>query len=558
MDYSVDNIEINLGDHAGDLVHLLEQANHNNIVSRIWSGDYTVWRENPNEISNRLGWLTIAERMEPNLVEILKLKVELMDSGFTEVLLLGMGGSSLAPELFAKTFATKSDSPALRVNILDSTDADVIQFWRDNLNLKKTAFIVATKSGGTVETLSLFKYFYNELLDVVGEKQVGDHFIGITDPGSRLVEMGESFKFRKIFENDPNIGGRYSALSYFGLVPAGFTGVDLESLLESSMDAVTHCQNERVEDNPGALLGMVLGALANRGIDKATFFLSPEITRFGDWLEQLIAESTGKDGTGILPVVHESIGDSAVYGEDRVFILIQTQTQPLDKNIIKTAEKTGQPVISIEIDDLYSLGGQFFTWEYAIAVAGYALDINPFNQPNVESAKIRARKMIDEYQESGSLPEAPQASFKNQEFDKFLAPAMSEDYIAIHAYLPYDDKGYHLLQNILIQLRDKYKLATTLGYGPRFLHSTGQLHKGDRGNGKFIQFISTSDLEIPIPVEPGTTESVIDFDTLKHAQALGDASALQDAGRPVIHFELGSNWKYDLERFLLEENHNET
>jgi hypothetical protein len=412
------------------------------------------------------------------------------------------------------------------------------------LDPAKTLFIVATKSGGTAETLSFFKYFYNRTVDAVGAGKAGRHFVAITDPGSKLEALGALYNFRDIFLNDPHIGGRYAALSYFGLVPAALVGVDVHRLLESALTVACNaasCNCPVEGDNNAARLGAMMSELAKNGRDKLTIFTSPAIASFGDWAEQLIAESTGKDGLGILPVVGEPAGKPNVYGDDRFFVYLQLAGDDTYDEAVAALAQAGHPVARFQLRDTYDLGGQFFLWEMATAVAGYRLGIQPFDQPNVEAAKILARQMVAEYMDTGKLPAGETAAVTPESLHTFLEQTQPGDYIAIHAYVHPTAATDAALLALRTQLRDQYKLATAVGYGPRFLHSTGQLHKGDGGNGLFIQFTSSAHGDADIPDEAGKPDSTMSFGVLKQAQALGDAQALLDAGRRVIRFDLGDN-----------------
>jgi glucose-6-phosphate isomerase len=505
-------------------------------MTRIWEHDHTVWKPDSAEITNRLGWLHSAENMFEEIPHIQEFTKNILADGINRIVLLGMGGSSLAPEVFSKSFGIGPGY--LDLTVLDSTDPEAIKAVESDLNLSKTLFIVATKSGGTVETLSLFRYFYNLVQEELGSKIAGNHFIGITDPESKLEALANEYNFREIFLNDPNIGGRYSALSYFGLVPAGLIGLNLNLLLERSLTGLCSCENcdcALDDNNYGAQLGAILGSLASQGRDKLTLFTSPEISSFGNWVEQLIAESTGKEGKGILPVVGEDPGDPGVYGADRLFVFLSLDDDPARDGYIRSLTEAGHPVVWIQLDDLYDLGGQFFLWEIATAVAGHILEINPFDQPNVESAKILARKMVTEYQVTGKLPDLALNQFKSEELFAFIDQNLAEGgYIALQAYLHPTEEIHSWLQKLRLSLRDKYQAATTVGYGPRFLHSTGQLHKGDAGKGVFIQIISQLDQDLPIPDQAGNPSSSIGFEVLKQTQAQGDAQALSEAGRNVF------------------------
>jgi len=524
-------MHIQLGQYKSSIDTALENIQSENIVQRVWNHDHTVWRPDPTEITNRLGWLHSPENMVENIEPIMALVNDVQAGGYTHVLLMGMGGSSLAPEVFQNVYgqAAGPDSQFLQLEILDSTDPDMLLERAGKLDLTKTLFIVATKSGGTVETLSAFKYFYNQTLDAVGETEVGQHFVAITDPGSRLDSLATKHNFRATFLNDPNIGGRYAALSHFGLVPAGLVGVDLARLLERA----------RIDSNDtSAYLGAIMGTLAQQGRDKVTFVTSSTLENFSDWVEQLIAESTGKDGKGILPIVGVALGTPDAYGDDRLFVYLRLAGDDAYDQQLASLAAAGHPVITFDLDDTYDLGTHFFLWEMATVIASHIIDIQPFDQPNVESAKILARSMVAEYMEKGELPAGETMDYSREALDPFLAQAQAGDYISIQAYVQPTPKTDAFLNELRLDLRDQWKLATTVGYGPRFLHSTGQLHKGDGGNGMFIQFISEALQDVPIPDEAGSDKSTMSFGVLKKAQALGDAQALLDAGRRVIRFNM--------------------
>jgi hypothetical protein len=403
------------------------------------------------------------------------------------------------------------------------------------------------------------KYFFNETIKKTGLENAGKHFTAITDPGSGLEKVAQELKFRKIFLNDPNIGGRYSALSFFGIVPAALVGVDIKKLLLRTSETVSESKSS---ESLGAVLGTLIGEFANLGKDKITFIMSKEISYLGSWVEQLIAESTGKNGKGVLPVDGESILSPEFYGKDRLFIVIRLSGDNAHEKDIKTFKDAGYPVIEIIIDDLYDLGSQFFIWEIATVVAGWRIGIQPFDQPNVESAKVLARQMLKNFQSKGKLPELI-PSLKEKDItvygninSKSIGQALKEflslndegdkegngrSYVSIQAYLKPGDKTTAALQSFRTVIQKKYRLAVTVGYGPRFLHSTGQLHKGDAGKGLFIQFTADMPEDIPIPDNPGEDKSSVTFGILKNSQALGDRQALLDGGRKVIRFDLGKN-----------------
>jgi len=562
----------NLGEYQPTVDAALAEMVENRILPRIWAHDHTVWKPEPAGITNRLGWLHTVEAMQENLPRLEALADQVRAKGYTHVLLLGMGGSSLAPEVFSKVFGASRGNPCGRpeqgnrkgypyLAVLDSTDPGTVLSYLDHLDLARTLFIVATKSGATAETLSFFKFFYNQVAEAlrqssgqaVGAERTGGHFIAITDPGSHLVDLAERYGFRATFLNDPNIGGRYAALSFVGLAPAALIGVDLQTLLNRATTMMCNCEgcNRPINgDNTGARLGAIMGELAKAGRDKLTLITSPPLASFGDWVEQLVAESTGKEGKGILPVVGEPLGPPEVYGNDRFFVVLDNGDWTLDTGdrqvpntqyLVSDLEEAGHPVVRLQLRDLYDLGGQFFLWEMATAVASHRLGINPFDQPNVEAAKVLARQMVAEYMQKGALPEGEVAPLSAAALNEFLKQAGEGDYVALQAYVQPTAETDAALRTLRTGLRDRYKLATTVGYGPRFLHSTGQLHKGDGGNGLFIQFTADDRRDAPIPDEAGSPDSTMTFGVLKAAQALGDYQALHNAGRRVIRFHLGDD-----------------
>ncbi len=529
-------LKTSLGNYQAVVDTALAELQAANIVNRIWEHDHTVWKEDPTEITNRLGWLHSPENMPAAVRRIYALKRQLINEGYTNVLLMGMGGSSLAPEVFFKTFGKDAE---LQLDVLDSTDPGRVAEYEAKLDLSKTAFIVATKSGGTAETLSFFKYFYNQTAALVGDDAVGAHFIAITDPGSKLVTLAEKHAFRATFINDPNIGGRYAALSLFGMVPAGLIGIDLRKFIGNA--AETACACAAKDNNPGLELGVIMGELAKHGVDKVTLVASENIASFGDWAEQLIAESTGKDNIGILPVTGEALGAPAVYGNDRLFVHLRSDGDASQDKALRTLEKAGHPVVRIRLRSPYDLARQYFLWMFATAVASQRISIQPFDQPNVESAKVGARAMIDAYANTGQLPVLASVSPSEADIDALVANNNAGDYISIQAYIHPTPAAETALQALRLRLRDQYKLATTIGYGPRFLHSTGQLHKGDAGNGIFIQIVSQQATDLAIPDNAGEAASAMGFDTLKNAQALGDAQALIDNNRRLLRINVGAD-----------------
>lgn len=535
----------------------------NRIVERIRQKDHTVWKPEPKEIANRLGWLESPQAMQRRLSEIEAVVAGIRDDRYTFALLLGMGGSSLAPEVFRRVFGVVDGFPDLAV--LDSTDPGAVLSYAEHLDLRRTLFIVSTKSGGTVETFSFLRYFYNLVAENLGAEEAGRHFIAITDPGSALAEVAATRRFRHAFLNDPDIGGRYSALSCFGLFPAALIGMDVKRLLGRAVAEMEGgFSRGGAEEKGGAFLGAFLGALAKRGRDKLTFLFSPRIAAFGDWIEQLIAESTGKEGKGILPVVGEPLGGPDVYGDDRVFVALRVGDDWTDEEGLRTLAAAGHPVVDLRMTDLYDLGGQCFFWEMATVAAGWQLAINPFDQPDVEAAKVLARGMIAQYSQKGEMQdEAP--AFKvpgisvygdvtsktpGAALAEFMGQARPGAYAAIQAYLrPCPETGEALLR-LRLRLRERFRIAVTEGYGPRFLHSTGQLHKGDGGRGLFIQLTADDPRDAPIPDELGHAASAIGFGTLKAAQASGDRQALLNAGRHVLRLHLNGDVSGGLDRLM--------
>ncbi|MBN1573372.1 MAG: glucose-6-phosphate isomerase [Deltaproteobacteria bacterium] len=552
------------GDFQDELNRALHDMEREKVVSRIWGHDHMVWKPEPREITNRLGWLEIADAMMENVGEIVKFVEDVKSAGYTNALLMGMGGSSLAPEFFRKTFGVKKGF--LDLAVLDSTDPGAVSGFADRLDIEKTLFIVSTKSGTTVETLSFFKCFYNLALKRLGAKRAGEGFIAITDPGSSLAEVAGMLNFRKAFLSDPNIGGRYSALSHFGLVPAALIGMDIETLLERAVEVASESRDSGPEggESDAVRLGALMGALHGASVNKATFIISPEFASFGDWVEQLIAESTGKEGVGILPVVNEPLGDPSLYGDDRFFVKIGLEGDTAQDSFIADIEGAGRPVVRLSLSDLYDLGGQFFLWEMAVAVSGHLLKINPFEQPDVEAAKVLAKEAVARYKEEGRLPEETltaagdnitvyggmTAADPGMAMISFLENVKPGGYVALMAYLKPEEEIGKNMSRFRQRIRERFGVATTFGYGPRFLHSTGQLHKGDSGGGIFIQFTADDELDVPIPDEAGGNESNITFGVLKAAQAMGDMNALTNAGRKVVRFHLGGNIKGGLELLL--------
>jgi glucose-6-phosphate isomerase len=481
------------------------------------------------------------------------------EEGFAQVFLLGMGGSSLCAEVCSGTLGSAPGFPSLRV--LDTTDPAAIRRAAGAAPLDRTLFILASKSGTTIEMQSLFHYF-RQRLQSLGKTSPGDRLIAITDHGTPLEALAREERFRRVFLNPSDIGGRYSALSYFGLVPLALMGADLEPFLERALRMAKACRLPTPE-NPGLSLGAVLGEMGARGRDKVTFLSPPALAGFGDWVEQLLAESTGKEGKGLLPVVGEAAGSPEVYGEDRLFIHIRLSSAP-DPGPAERAQalqRAGHPVVEITLRDPLDLAGEFFRWETATAVAGHILGINPFDEPDVTASKLNTHRILEEFRETRRFPsrEAPLeeggirlyadpppagAGSPRDALHRFLAPARPPDYLALLAYLDRSPQQEDLLQAIRIRIRDRCRIATTVGFGPRYLHSTGQFHKGGPNTGLFIQITAEDAEDLPIPGAPYS------FSLLKQAQALGDYQALRDRGRRVLEIRLGKDSEEGLRKLV--------
>jgi len=514
-----------------DVEAALADLQKREVVARIWQRDHTVWKSDPGEISNRLGWLTVTDLMREQVPALRSFAEEVRGAGFRNVVLLGMGGASLGSEVLRQTFGSADGYPELIV--LDSTVPARVQAVTESIDPSSTLFLVSSKSGGTIETLSFYKYFRNLVEQAVGREPAGQNFIAITDSGSSLAKLAEETGFRRIFLNPSDVGGRYSVLSYFGMVPAALTGIDIMTLLERANHMREECATSvPARENPGAWLGAAMGSFARLGRDKLTLVTSPSIGSFGLWLEQLIAESLGKDGKGIIPVAGEPLMDAAIYGDDRLFVYLRLEGD--DNATIDAAmeriKSSGQPVVHLGLQDRYDLGAEFFRWEFAIAVAGAILAIHPFDQPNVQAAKDATGRVLQEYCASSRLPPVEVAhSFKD-----LLGDARQGSYLAIMAYMLQTPEIDRVLEDIRRRVVEKYRIATTSGYGPRLLHSTGQLHKGGPNSGLFIQVTADHRKDLPVPGEPYT------FGVLADAQALGDFQALQSLGRCVVRVHLDS------------------
>ena len=534
-------------------------------VRRLWLRDASLWTN--DDEAKWLGWLNITDEQLTNAAQLKEFAAEIKAAGFSDVLLLGMGGSSLCPEVLSMTYPQGPGSP--RLHILDSTDPAQIKAAEKKVNLPTTLFIVSSKSGSTLEPNIYKQYFFERMQQTVGDK-AASHFIAITDPGSKMQGVAERDRFRNIFYGLPTIGGRYSALSNFGMIPAAAMGMDIDKFLSRTKEMVEACSaSGPVDQNPGVMLGIIMGSAATLGRDKITLIASPGISDVGAWLEQLIAESTGKQGKGIIPVDRETLGSPDVYGNDRIFAYLRLDSAPDAQQDAKVAalEKAGQPVVRITVADIYNLGQEFFRWEIATAVAGSIIGINAFNQPDVEASKIETKKLTSEYESKGSLPaEMPileDAGFKLFTDPKnaadlakavgsdrtlagylrtHLARLGTGDYFAVLAYVEMNEDHEALLQTLRMSVRDRKHVATCLGFGPRFLHSTGQDYKGGPNSGVFLQITCDDAADFAVPGQKYT------FGVVKAAQARGDFAVLAERDRRALRVHIGKDVKAGLKK----------
>jgi glucose-6-phosphate isomerase len=562
-------VNLSLGEHVNAFKGALGEIKDAGLVARMWGKDPTLWREEGVEcelIKDSLGWLSVPGPMRTKVSELTELADAVKGEGYTHVVVLGMGGSSLAPEVMGQIFGQIEGYPKLLV--LDSTDPEAVGRVTASIDPAKTLFVVSSKSGTTIEPLSFFDYFF-ALVSKEKTDSAGENFIAITDEGSTLVALAEKHNFRKVFLNPGDIGGRYSALSYFGLVPAVLAGIDIDALLASALkEAENSGEGTELSKNPAVFLGAALGALFRGGRDKITFIMSEELQPFGLWLEQLLAESTGKDRIGLVPIVGEPIGDVEDYGKDRVFVHVGTGfLEEHEIELLYYLELAGHPIISVRIDDLHDLGGEFLRWEIATATAGFVMGINPFDQPDVETAKKLTLSFLESISMSAgggfqggialkgenlnislgdsTLERIPQRRRKYvpaSAIEDFLALVKDGDYITLLSYADGEnDKINKMLTGLRFILRNKFKAATQLGYGPRYLHSTGQLHKGGADNGLFFVILRAKPGEgaenIAIP------EKQYSFYDLESAQANGDLGALQAKGRRVAFIEIKTTFE---------------
>ncbi len=522
---------------AGELDAALGELDRERIIERIWSKDHTVWNPDPDEISNRLGWLDLVAEPPRSASEIRDLVAAVRGDGYRDAVLVGMGGSSLGAEALRASFGPRPDG--LHLHVLDSIHPGWVHRVRQAIDPATTVFLVASKSGTTAEVMAFFKYFWGESESAVGTA-VGEHFVAVTDPGTPLETLAAERGFRATFTNPPDIGGRFSVLSRFGRVPAALAGIDPVRLLASGHAMAGSCRAEGAADNPGGWLGAVLGAAARAGRDQLTLLTSERVASLGLWVEQLIAESTGKIGKGILPVTGEPDAAALDRHPRRLFVAVRYTLEP-DADLeaqIERLSAAGQPVVTIDLTDLHDLGGEFFRWQFATAVAGHLIGVQPFDQPDVESAKRETRRLLAAYESSGELPEVNASA----DLVAALAEGSEPTYVALMAYADADPELEKAVEELRRRLLVDRGLTTTFGYGPRFLHSTGQLHKGGPDGGLFVQLLAPGDTELLIPGEK------YGLRLLLQAQAAGDLAALQNAGRRCVRIDLGSDPAAEIRR----------
>lgn len=527
-------------------------------LDRLWVKDATLWNGDAATVRNRLGWLTSPTIMRGHSEDIRSFADEVRRLQYSHVVLLGMGGSSSTGEVFNETFGSKMGFPDMLV--LDSTDPGAVKHVADSINLSRTLFVVASKSGTSAETMAAYAFFRGQV-EAASSPRPGMQFVAITDPGRPLDKLATETGFRRTFLNPASIGGRYSALSFFGLVPAALAGVDIKVLLERANTMVETCGNEvGVRGNPAVQLGAVLAGLARAGRDKVTLVLSEKIRGLGRWIEQLLAESLGKDGTGLVPVVDEPLGPPTVYGDDRVFVALVLEGDDSHDTALAKLADAGHPVLRLVLRDPMDLGAEFFRWALATATAGAVLGVNPFDEPDVARAKENAGALLTEWRRSHRLPEWPADAEEDgivlmtksnkkpgsvsRGLAAHLAMAAPGDYLAIQAYLTPTAEAGRALQEMRVALRDRLRIATTVGWGPRYLHSTGQLHKGGPTSGLFIQITGDDREDLAIP------GAGYGFSTLKSAQALGDLQSLRDGARRVIRLHLTGKQSQTLQQLL--------
>jgi len=549
-----------LGSHQSAVDAALLLATQENVARRIWERDASLWKTEPAHqiiIANSMGWLTVAQEMIRATDELREFAESIRDTGrFDHVMVCGMGGSSLCPEVLRKTFGRQQGFPELLV--LDSTDPDAIAGFAKQMELEKCLFVIASKSGTTTEPLAFHKYWYHEVASK--SERPGDAFVAITDPGSQMAGTARAEGFRRIFLNQSDIGGRYSALSYFGMTPAALMGLDVKRLLERAAGMANACDaSVSASENPGAQLGAIMAESARAGRDKLTIITDASLSAVGLWVEQLIAESTGKEGNGIVPVVGEPLGDASAYGNDRLFVSLAVgKLDDEATSSFKALEDAGHPVVYRTLTNSYDLGAEFFLWEFATAFAAWRLKINPFDQPNVQDSKDATKALLEVFKQEAKLPEQSAIAADEQltvfgddrlrsevstsdsllvaaVVRQHLARAKPGDYVAVLAYVEETKEIDEAIEALRNSVRQATNCATTTGYGPRFLHSTGQLHKGGPDSGLFIQLTAPDSTDLAVPGEPYS------FSVLKEAQAQGDFESLLSHGRRAIRVDLGAD-----------------
>lgn len=557
--------QLSYGKYKKEIEAAYASIDEKRVGARLYSKDPYLWKTDSEEvklISEAMGWIILPDTYEPVAKDLTSFSKQIKNEGYKHTVLLGMGGSSLCSEVARETYGTADGY--LELLVLDNTDPAAILDVEQQVDLEKTLFIVATKSGGTKETLSFFRYFYDQL-EKKGTQKPGNNFVAITDAGSPLVKIADEYKFRRTFINPSDIGGRYSVLSDFGLLPMALMGIDIDAIMQSAKQMkVSSAADVPSAVNPAISLGVLLGICQRHGRDKVTFTLSSSISSFGYWVEQLIAESTGKEGTGLIPVNGEQLGTPEVYGGDRVFVhmYLSTDDSTKDEQKLKTLEDAGHPVVRINVADKIALGGEYYRWEIATAIAGMIIGIDPFDQPNVAESKKNTDNLLEEWKKEGNFkPSEPLLTvdtFKVYGGDQvavlkdktnaigetiaaFNALAQPGDYIAFLPYFMMTDKRTKILQDWRMHMRDTTAKATTLLNGPRYLHSTGQLHKGGPATGLYIILVDDETKSLPIPGEK------YGFDILHQAQSLGDFRSLDDKGRRVIRIDTGNEIDKSLE-----------
>ena len=517
---------------------VLEELVDRNVPQRIRQRDHTVWRPDPREIADRLAWLDAGEFLRSHLDDLDDFVRQVRDDGYRDVVLLGMGGSCLGPEVLRHAYGPVVGYP--RLTMLDSTVPAQVRAVASSIDPAHTLFIVSSKSGGTIETLSFYRYFRALVEENCSEDSAGKNFVAITDAGTPLERLAHDAGFRRVFLNPADIGGRYSVLSWFGMVPAALSGIDVKTLLDTAAPMRDRCLGDDPAANPGLQLGALLGSAAQSGRDKVTLIAPPSIESFGLWVEQMIAESLGKEGRGIVPVAGEPLLEPGCYGSDRLFVFLETPSCAELSASVDRLEQFGHPVARLRLRDCNDLGAEFYRWEYATAVAGSILDVHPFDQPDVQGAKDNTDSLLEFYLREGRLPDPAGAG----SISDLLEQAQTGDYLAITPYARMDAEVDRLLGELRAVVMRRFRIATTMGYGPRYLHSTGQLHKGGPGSGLYLQLTAGPLEQLPI------TGQQYGFDTLAAAQAIGDYRALANLGRRVVTVDLGGDVPAGLQRLL--------